>query len=184
MSSCWFDACWGWGACGAGGDIVFCRRGASKLGTLEGGSGAAARSSTTLKEIMSTILETSFLTLFGRVGGRLLPVKLKLHRYIASANSGNRSWPDFVVSERIHICDSTFPGSFERNNRSFAFSPSKACPLPTALLNNCSNFAWSVAVIKDSLMFGILFDCLVCVCVEACGIDPVLNDCAICEEVC
>jgi hypothetical protein len=164
--------------------MVFCRRGASKLGTFEGGAAAGARSSTTLNEMISTMLDTSFLTLSGKLGGRLLPVKLKLHRYIASANSGNRSWPDFVVSDRIHICESTLPGSFDRRRRSFALSPSNAWALPTALLNNCSNFAWSVAVMNDSRIFGILPDCLFWVGRGGRAFDPVLNDCAICEDVC
>jgi hypothetical protein len=70
---------------------VFCRRTASKLGTFGGYAAAGARSSTTLNEIISTILETSFLTFSGSVAGRLLPVKLRLHRYMANANSGNKS---------------------------------------------------------------------------------------------
>lgn len=52
---------------------------------------------------MSTMLETSFLTLSGSDVGRLFPVSARLHRYIAKANSGKRSWPDFVVSANALI---------------------------------------------------------------------------------
>ncbi len=41
-------------------------------------------------------------------------------------------------------------------SRSRAWSPDMAWALPTADLNSCSNFAWSCAVINDSLIFGIL----------------------------
>lgn len=46
------------------------------------------------------MLETSLATFSGRTCGKFLPTSFKLHKYIARANSGNRSWPDFVVSER------------------------------------------------------------------------------------
>ena len=105
---------------------------------------------------MSTIDETSFLTLSGSVIGTSFPVNFRLHRYIASANSGKSSCPDFVVSDSIHTCDKAFPGSFDLSSRSLAFSPDRACDSPAADLNSCSNFAWSVAVMKDSLTFGIL----------------------------
>lgn len=58
-------------------------------------------SSTTLKLIMSTMLETSFLTLSGKLGGNVFPVSFKLQRYIASANSGKYSWPALVVSASV-----------------------------------------------------------------------------------
>ena len=102
------------------------------------------------------MLETSFLTLSGSTDGRSLPVNFRLQRYIAKANSGKRSCPDFVVSDKSHTCDRALPGSFDLSNRSFAFSPDRACASPAADLNSCSNFAWSVAVMKDNLMFGIL----------------------------
>jgi hypothetical protein len=47
-----------------------------------------ALSSATLKLMISTMLETSFLMFSGRLGGSCLPVSFKLHRYMASANSG------------------------------------------------------------------------------------------------
>ena len=30
-----------------------------------------------------------------------MPVSLRLHKYMARANSGKRSWPDLVVSESV-----------------------------------------------------------------------------------
>lgn len=47
-----------------------------------------AASSATLKLIMSTMLETSFLIFSGRLPGKGLPTSFRLQRYIASANSG------------------------------------------------------------------------------------------------
>src|SRR5271170_1911028 len=55
------------------------------------------------KEIISTILDTSFNIFSGILSGRSFPVSLRLHRYIANANSGKSSLPDFVVSERCLI---------------------------------------------------------------------------------
>ena len=82
--------------------MAFCRSGASKSGALEEGI-ARGLSSGTRNEMMSTMLETSFLTFSGSTDGRSLPVSLRLHRYMAKANSGKRSWPDFVVSARILV---------------------------------------------------------------------------------
>lgn len=48
-------------------------------------------SSATLKLMISTMLDTSFLTFSGRDGGSCLPVSFKLQRYMASANSGKYS---------------------------------------------------------------------------------------------
>jgi hypothetical protein len=76
----------------------------SNLGALLAGVDRPDCSSGTPKEIMSTMLETSFLTRSGRELGISLPVNLKLHRYIARANSGNRSCPDLVVSDRVLSC--------------------------------------------------------------------------------
>ena len=75
------------------------RTGISKLGALllKGGCG---RSSGTPKEMISTILETSLAIFSGRMAGRSFPTNFKLHRYMAKANSGKRSWPDFVVSDK------------------------------------------------------------------------------------
>lgn len=50
---------------------------------------------------MSTMLETSLRIFSGNCPGRSLPVSFKLHRYMANANSGKSSCPDFVVSESI-----------------------------------------------------------------------------------
>lgn len=127
---------------------------ALKFGALVRGAGAG-RSSGTPNEMMSTILETSFATLSGRLAGNSLPTSFKLQRYIARANSGKRSCPDFVVSERVHIFIKSVPGSFDRSSKSLTFSPSRAWPSPTADLNNCSNFAWSVALRKERRIFGI-----------------------------
>lgn len=120
--------------------MAFCLRGASKLGTLVRGGGWGV-SSTTLNEIMSTMLDTSFFIFSGSSGGSDFPVRLRLHRYMANANSGKRSCPDLVVSDRIHICDKALPGSLDRKSRSRALSPDNACSSPTADLNNCSNLA-------------------------------------------
>lgn len=107
------------------------RRGASKLGTLLRGAGPGCVSGTS-KEIMSTILETSFLMVSGRVAGISRPVRRKLHRYMANANSGKNSCPDLVESDRTQILERSLPGSFERIRRSRALSPihsiSKATP--------------------------------------------------------
>lgn len=55
------------------------------------------------------------------------------------------------------ICDSASPSNLDLSKRSLAFSPDiVAEPSPTADLKSVSNFAWSAAVIKDSLMLGIL----------------------------
>lgn len=78
--------------------MACCRKGASKLGTFVR-CGVAEAVSIAPKEMMSTMLETSFLTCSGRVEGKLLPFIRRLHKYIASANSGNMSCPDLVVSE-------------------------------------------------------------------------------------
>lgn len=82
------------------------------LGALVAGVWRFDDSSTTPNEIMSTMLETSFLTRSGRELGRSFPVSLRLHKYMARANSGKRSWPDLVVSARVlhllesgHVCD-------------------------------------------------------------------------------
>jgi len=69
----------------AGGDAAFVRTLKSGAFVLGGSSGV---SSTTPKLIMSTMLETSFLILSGKVAGSGLPTIFRLHRYIASANSG------------------------------------------------------------------------------------------------
>ena len=74
--------------------------GASKFGALLRGGGGG-RSSGTPNEMISTMLETSFAIRSGKPRGRSLPTSFKLQRYIASANSGKSSCPDFVVSESI-----------------------------------------------------------------------------------
>ena len=72
----------------------------SKLGMLVRGVSRDGALSGTAKEMMSTMLETSFMIFSGILSGRSLPVSLRLHKYIANANSGNRSFPDFVVSDK------------------------------------------------------------------------------------
>lgn len=74
--------------------------GALKFGALLRG-GATGRSSGTPNEMMSTILETSLWIFSGNVGGRSFPTSFRLQRYIASANSGKRSRPDLVVSDKV-----------------------------------------------------------------------------------
>jgi hypothetical protein len=133
---------------------------------------------------MSTMDDTSFLTFSGRVDGSSPPVNLILQRYIARANSGKSSCPDFVVSDKIHIWDRALPGSFDRSNKSLALSPDRDCDSPAADLNNCSNFAWSVAVMKESLTFGILARPLAAGLAGAGAEDDEVKDWAICEEVC
>lgn len=105
--------------------------------------------------MMSTMLETSLRTVSGSEEGRLLPVRLRLHSHMASANSGNSSCPDLVVSASVHICAKLFPSSLLLRSKSLALSPLNACSFPVALLNNCSNLDWSEAVMKLKRMFGI-----------------------------
>ena len=80
---------------------MFCIAGSSKFGALPRGVGRLGCSSGIPKEIISTILETSFRIRSGRELGKSFPVSLRLHRYIARANSGKRSCPDFVVSDKV-----------------------------------------------------------------------------------
>ena len=89
----WLFDGWGWGCWIVGGSLNF--------GALLAGVGRLDESSPTPNDMISTILETSFLTRSGREFGRSLPVNLRLQRYMASANSGNRSWPDLVVSDKV-----------------------------------------------------------------------------------
>lgn len=96
-------------------------------------------SSTILKLIMSTMLDTSFLMLSGREDGSIFPVSFKLHKYIASANSGKYSCPARVVSANVQMCDNESPSSLERIRRSRAFSPDIAVSSPTADLKSVSN---------------------------------------------
>lgn len=112
--------------------------GVSKLGALLRG-GACGRSSGTPKDIMSTMLETSFAIRSGNACGKSFPTSFKLQRYIAKANSGKSSCPDFVVSDntletlalaykhgsmfRYHICIRSLPGSLDRTRRSLTLSP-------------------------------------------------------------
>jgi len=56
-----------------------------------------------LKLIISTMLETSFLTFSGNVDGSAFPVNFRLQRYMARANSGKCSWPDLVVSASVQM---------------------------------------------------------------------------------
>ncbi len=77
-----------------------CLFGSLKSGALRREAGGGL-SSGTPKEMMSTMLDTSFLIVSGRVDGRLWPFSLRLQRYIARANSGKRSCPDFVVSDNV-----------------------------------------------------------------------------------
>lgn len=78
---------------------MFCIKGASKFGTFVRGGGCG-RSSGTEKDMISTMLETSFAILSGKLFGRSLFVSRKLQRYIANANSGKNNRPDLVVSDK------------------------------------------------------------------------------------
>lgn len=69
----------------------------SKLGAFVRAGGGGAESGTP-KEMISTILDTSFLTTSGSAGGIFFPWRLRLQRYIANANSGKSNCPDLVVS--------------------------------------------------------------------------------------
>lgn len=51
--------------------------------------------------MISTMLETSFRMRSGNEPGIVLPTRARLHRYMASANSGNMRRPDLVVSARV-----------------------------------------------------------------------------------
>jgi hypothetical protein len=72
-----------------------------KSGAFVVGVDDSVLSSATAKFIISTILETSFLILSGSTEGKDLPTSFKLQRYMASANSGNSSCPERVVSARV-----------------------------------------------------------------------------------
>ena len=111
-----------------------------KFGAFVFGAGAGAASATA-KEMISTMLETSFLIFSGKVDGISFPVSFRLHKYIDNANSGKSSCPDLVVSESVHICAKLFPSNLLLRSRSLALSPLNACSPSVALLNNCSNFA-------------------------------------------
>ena len=74
------------------------------MGALLAGVERLGPSSAMLKDMMSTILETSFLTRSGKLFGSSLPVNFKLQRYMARANSGKRSMPDLVVSQSVLYC--------------------------------------------------------------------------------
>ena len=91
------DSNWLFEACGCG---CWIEGGSLILGALEGVPPLEG-SSATPNEIISTMLDTSFFTRSGSEFGRSFPVNLRLHRYIASANSGKRSCPDLVVSESV-----------------------------------------------------------------------------------
>lgn len=95
-----FEGCWGCGCC-TGWEAKELCLGSSKEGALAAGAGLCDCSSAVPNEIMSTMLETSFLIFSGRLVGTSFPVNFRLQRYMAKANSGKRSWPDFVVSERV-----------------------------------------------------------------------------------
>jgi len=83
-----------------GGDTVACLFGSLKLGALPR-EAVGGLSSGTPNEMMSTMLDTSFLIRSGNVDGILWPFSLRLQRYIARANSGKRSCPDLVVSDNV-----------------------------------------------------------------------------------
>ena len=80
-----------------------------------------------------------------------------LHKCNANANSGNKSSPSLFVSAKAQISANNTGAKPERNKMSRAVSPSTAfSPLATAVRNKCSNLVWSLAVMNDKRMFGIL----------------------------
>ncbi|KAJ6259956.1 LOW QUALITY PROTEIN: hypothetical protein Dda_5600 [Drechslerella dactyloides] len=94
------------GGCGTGGEMVMDLSGwggggvgmlevASNFGTFVRRACSGAVSGMA-KEMMSTILETSFKIFSGRVVGRPWPDRATLQSHMATANSGNIRWPDFV----------------------------------------------------------------------------------------
>ena len=97
----WLLKACGWGCC-IPGESVELRRSKFVAAVLLGPTGS---SSGTPKEIISTMLDTSFATFSGTFCGSSLPTILRLQRYMARANSGNSNWPDLVVSERILALD-------------------------------------------------------------------------------
>lgn len=74
--------------------------GVLKFGALVWGR-AWGRLSGTPNEMMSTMLETSLEIFSGKADGNSLPTSFRLHKYMATANSGNRSCPDLVVSDNV-----------------------------------------------------------------------------------
>ena len=97
LSSCELLGNCACGWCGATGEAALPRL---KSGAFVRGLGNGL-SSGMPNEMMSTMLDTSFLTWSGNTLGKLLPTSLRLQRYIERANSGNRSGPDFVVSDNV-----------------------------------------------------------------------------------
>ena len=79
---------------------MVCLFGSLKLEALPRDAGGGL-SSGTLKEMISTMLDTSFFKCSGNVDGRLWPFSLRLQRYIARANSGKSNCPDLVVSDNV-----------------------------------------------------------------------------------
>jgi hypothetical protein len=80
--------------------------------------GAGEWLSGTPKDIISTMLDTSFLIFSGSTSGISFCVNSKLQRYMASANSGKNNWPDFVVSDKTLEDVSQFsPTHCEKNKR-------------------------------------------------------------------
>lgn len=110
----------------------------------------AELSSGVLKEIMSPKLTTSFLIVSGKTEGIAFPFRASEHRYIARANSGNKSEPDLLVSARLQISLKTCGGRPESMRISLAALPERACPSPVSFdLKSCSKFCWSSFVIND-----------------------------------
>lgn len=119
-------------------------------------------SSGTEKLMASTKLCTSLDHRSGKTPGSGSFLSAKLHKCKLSANSGNKSDPDLLVSESDHISANVTGGSPERNKMSLAASPEMAVsPFCTAVRNKSSNFDWSAAVMKESRMLGILRSVLV-----------------------
>ena len=74
-----------------GGDAVLCLALVKSGAFVAGAELELAASSATLKLMISTMLDTSFLMFSGSELGRDFPVSFRLHRYMARANSGKCS---------------------------------------------------------------------------------------------
>lgn len=116
---------------------------------LEGSSG-------TEKLMASTKLCTSLDHFSGNTEGSGSDFNAKLHKCKLRANSGNKSEPDLLVSERDQISANVTGGKPDRSRMSLAASPEIAVsPFRTAVRNKCSNFDWSEAVMNESRILGI-----------------------------
>ena len=114
-----------------------------------------------LRLMASMKLLTSFLVLVSSSYGMLSPCSTSFTRCMARANSGNSNSPALLVSHSVQIFAS-WVGARPDFIR-MALQPFPVMVLDpgwTEALNRVSNLAWSLAVMKDSLMAGILMSLL------------------------